>query len=165
MSLRSTKSSWLNGDGDLQTREVEDVPVKGESVLVRGLPAAYSNQASSEALEMKQTPRGDSIATVNTARLEVLQFLHGVIDPKFDLSEVEKIAENYGPAFKKVIAAIDDLSGVDKEALENATARFRSVDESPSAEALPGNGTAPASLGDGGSDVPTRTGGETGDAG
>ena len=120
---RSTKSSWLEGPGDLREADVEDVPVKGESVRVRGLPAAYSNQAQSEALEMK-TVGNTQIATVNTARLEVLQFAHGCVEPEFSVAEAQQIAEKFGPAFKKVIAEIDRLSGVDKDAIEKAEARF-----------------------------------------
>lgn len=122
---RSKKSAWLEGPGDLAEAEVEDVPVPGESVLVRGLPAAYSNQASSEALELKQMGR-DQIATVNTARLEVLQFAHGCVDPQFTVEEAEVISKRFGPAFKRVITKIDELSGVDKEAIEAANARFPS---------------------------------------
>lgn len=122
---RSTIDAWLEGPGDLKEAEVEDVPVKGQSVLVRGLPAAYSNKASSEALEMKQVGR-DQIATVNTARLEVIQFAEGVVEPKFSEAQAQQISEKYGPAFKKVVEKIDELSGVDKEALEEATARFPS---------------------------------------
>lgn len=121
---RSTKKSWLEGPGDLETAEVKDVPVKGESVMVRGLPAAFSNRASSEALQVKQDGR-DQIASVNTERLEVIQFAQGVIEPVFDEDEAQKIAEKYGPAFNKVIAEIDRLSGVDKEALAEASTRFQ----------------------------------------
>jgi hypothetical protein len=142
---RSSKTSWLEGPGDLKEADVEDVPVKGESVRVRGLPAAYSNQATSEALEMKTLGDGSQIATVNTATLEVLQFHHGVIEPKFDLAESKTVAERFGPAFKKVVAKIDELSGVDKQALEDAQTRFpagssgqngdeASVEDGPSAE-------------------------------
>ena len=120
---RSTKDSWLTGPGDLREADVDDVPVKGESVRVRGLPAAYSNQAQSEALEMK-TVGNTQIATVNTARLEVLQFAYGCVEPEFSVEEAQQVAERFGPAFKKVIAEIDRLSGVDKDAIENAEARF-----------------------------------------
>src|SRR4051812_1280117 len=116
---RSNRDAWLSGPGDLTEADVEDVPVAGQSVRVRGLAAAYSNQASSEALELK-TVGTQQIATVNTARLEVLQFAHGVIEPQFSVEEAEKIAARFGPAFKKVIAKIDELSGVDKEAIEKA---------------------------------------------
>ena len=56
--------------------------------------------------------------------MELLQFLHGVVDPKFDEGQVRVIQERYGPAFRKVIAQIDELSGVDKEAIEKAQATF-----------------------------------------
>lgn len=117
------KDAWLSGPGDLKEAVVEDVPVPGESVLVRGLPAAYSNQATSEALEMKTVGR-DQVATVNTAKLEVLQFRYGVIDPVFTQDEAEAVAAKWGPAFKKVVAKIDELSGVDKDSIEAAEARF-----------------------------------------
>lgn len=161
MSTLSTKEAWLTGPGDLKEATVEDVPVKGSHVKVRGLPAAYSNQASSEALEMKSTPKGDQIATVNQARMEVLQFTHGVIEPQFNVDEAQILAEKYGPAFKKIIAKIDELSGVDKEEITRAEARFQGS----------GAGTSGAELGpatsDGGAgpDVPARTGTGTKDAG
>lgn len=148
--MSRSKEGWLNGPGDLEEAEVEDVPTKGESVTVRGLPAAYSNQASSEALELKTVGR-DQIATVNTARLEVLQFAHGVVDPSFTVGEAELIAQKFGPAFKKVVAKIDELSGVDKEAIETANAQFQSVGASENGTDV-GDAAPPGS---GGPDVPS----------
>lgn len=142
---RSSKSSWLEGPGDLREADVEDVPVKGESVRVRGLPAAYSNQAQSEALELK-TVGQTQIATVNSDRLEVLQFAHGVIEPEFSVEEAEIISQKFGPAFKRVIQKVDELSGVDKEAIDKASARFPSSGVEPSGEGEEGsNGTPPRS--------------------
>ena len=143
---RSTKSSWLEGPGDLKEAEVEDVPVKGETVQVRGLPAAYSNKAQSEALEMK-TIGSTQIATVNTARLEILQFAYGCVEPSFTVDEAQQVAERFGPAFKKVIAKIDELSGVDKESSADAEARF------------PGSGAGAADDGEAGDlrDSPRRS--------
>lgn len=115
---------WLNGPGDLNTAEVEDVPAPGKSILVRGLPAAYSNQAQSKALELKTDRHGDQMATINTAVLERLQFAHGVVEPKFTEDQAQQIQEHYGPVWRKVIAKIDELSGVDKEAIEKASATF-----------------------------------------
>ena len=127
---RLTKDALLSAT-DLRTKEVE-LPSIGGSVEVQGLSAAYSNQASSEALEMKTTARGDQIATVNTAKLEIIQAQHGLVDPKLSsFAEAEQFAKNCGPAFKKVIEAIDELSGLDKEALTEAQAKF------PSGEATP----------------------------
>jgi hypothetical protein len=117
-----TKDALLEAS-DLVERDVE-LPALGGSVRVRSLPAAYSNQASSEALVMKTVGR-DQIATVDTAKLEVLQALHGLVDPKLEsVEEAEKFARQCGPSFKKVIETLDDISGVDKEALKNAEARF-----------------------------------------
>ncbi len=121
---RSTKDAWLVGPGDLREADVEDVPQPGYSVRVRGLPAAYSNEAQSTATEVKQTPNGDTVATINTAKLEILQFTHGVIEPTFTRAEAEVIAKRFGPAFRKVIDTIDELSGIDKKAIEDANARF-----------------------------------------
>ena len=158
---RSSKSAWLDGPGDLKEADVEDVPVKGESVRVRGLPAAYSNQASSEALEFQAGPRGDQTATMNTGRMEILQFAHGVIDPTFTVEEAQKVAERFGPAFKKVIAKIDELSGVDKEAIEEASSRFQASGADSNGSDV-GDGT-PA--GSDGSNVRARAGAATRDDG
>ena len=157
---RSKKSAWLEGPGDLKEAEVTDVPVEGETILVRGLPAAYSNQASSEALELKTMGR-DQIATINTAKLEVIQFAHGCVDPTFTVAEAQVVSERFGPAFKKVIAKIDELSGVDKEAIEQATARFPSSRASENGSDV---GVADAG-GDPGPDLPARAGAGTKDAG
>jgi len=120
---RSTKESWLTGT-DLQEAVVDDVPVKGQSVLVRGLPAAYSNRATSKALELMSGPRGEQTATVNTEKLEIIQFAAGCVDPSFTEEEAAIVAQRFGPAFKRVIAKIDELSGLDKEAIEQTNATF-----------------------------------------
>ncbi len=144
---RSNKDAWLSGPGDLQEADVEDVPVKGQTVRVRGLPAQYSNEATSKALEMKTVAGGEQIATVNTATLEVLQFYHGVVDPKFSFDESKKIAETFGPAFKKVVAKIDELSGVDKQAIEDAQGRFPIGSGGEASEAPVENGSTARSGG------------------
>lgn len=122
---RLTKDALLKAS-DISTKEVE-LPSIGGSVVVQGLSAAYSNQASSEALEMTTTARGEQIARVNTAKLEVIQAQHGLVDPALaTFEEAEQFAKNCGPAFKKVIEAIDELSGLDKEAITEAKATFPS---------------------------------------
>lgn len=125
---RAQKSAWLEGPGDLKEAVVEDVPAAGEDVLVRGLPAAFSSEAQSEALELITKGR-EQVAKVNTATLEAIQFAHGVVEPQFTLQEAQQIAERFGPAFRKVIEKIDELSGVDKEALTEAEARFQAGGE------------------------------------
>lgn len=120
---RSTKESWLKGEGDLKTAEVEDVPVPGQSVLVRGLPAAYSNRAGREALTLTQLGRENRI-TIDQEKLEAIQFAHGVVEPQFTLEEAQAVQEKYGPAFTKVVAKIDELSGISKEDVVETRERF-----------------------------------------
>jgi hypothetical protein len=122
--MERSKESWLKvGAGDLKEAVVQDVPVKGESVKVRGLPAAYSRQASSEAVRTEFVGN-QQVSRFDMGRLEVLQFVHGVIDPQFTLGEAEQIAKTHGPAWQKVIDKIDELSGLDKEAIAAAEERF-----------------------------------------
>lgn len=157
---RLSKEALL-GATDLEEADV-DLPSIGGSVRVRSLPAAYSNQASSEAMKMVTDARGNQIATVDTAKMEVLQALHGLVDPKLSsIQEAEVFATKCGRAFKLVIAKIDELSGVDKEAIERAEATFPAG----------GAGQGGAGVGDaaparnGGSDVHVRTGVGVGDVG
>lgn len=140
---RSSKDSWLSGPGDLEEADVEDVPVKGESVRVRGLPAAYSNRAQAQALELITGKRGEQSATVNVAKLEEIQFAHGCVEPKFTEQEASVVAQKYGPAFKKVVAKIDELSGVNKEEIEKTQARFPASNGSEAGADV----EAPASIG------------------
>ena len=127
---RSSKDEWLQGPGDLEEADVEDVPVKGKTIRVRGLPAAYSSQAQSESLKVINTTNGEQVATMDQAVLEVLQFAHGCVDPQFTEDEARAVSERFGPAFKKVIGEIDRLSGVNKEALEAQKATFPAEERS-----------------------------------
>lgn len=145
-------SEDLRGASDLREEEIE-LDTIGGSVVVQGLGAAASNEAQSQALEMKTI--GDTqIARVNTALLEEIQLFHGLKDPRLSREEVRGFMERCGPAVRRIIAKIDELSGVDKKAIEEATARFPSG----------GNGTPDdgetrvhaASTGRGGSAVPAR---------
>jgi len=119
---RSTKESWLSGPGDLQEADVEDVPVPGESVRVRGLSARWSAEVQGQ---LKLVTEGrEQIAKIDVPAMELLQFQHGVIDPEFNADEARQVQTRFGPAFRKVIAKIDELSGIDKEAIEATEQRF-----------------------------------------
>lgn len=157
---RLTKELLL-GASDLVEREVE-LPSIGGSVLVRSLPAAYSNEASSKALKMTEGPRGEQIATVDTAQLEILQVLHGLVEPKLNSEAEAKIfATKCGRAFKDVIRAIDEISGVDKETVERTDATFP---VGGAGEGRPPVGDASGG-GNGRSDLPARVGVGVGDDG
>jgi hypothetical protein len=106
--------------------------------------------------------RGRQTASVNTDTLECLQVLHGLVEPKLaSLDEARTFAQHCGPAFREVVKVIDELSGLDKEAIEKANATFPAggaeaggavvVDESPN--------------GDAGPDLHVRVGAGTGDDG
>jgi hypothetical protein len=73
---------------------------------------------------MKTGTRGEQTAEVDTEKLAVIQFANGVVEPEFTEAEAQQIAEKYGPAFNAVVERIDELSGVDKEAIEKANAMF-----------------------------------------
>jgi hypothetical protein len=147
---RSTKDAWLTGPGDLRQEEVPDVPQPGQSVLVSGLPAKYSAEIQGQ---LKLVTEGrEQIAKIDVPTMELLQFVHGVVDPTFTRGEAEQIQAKFGPAFRKVIAKIDELSGIDKEAIENTEQRFPAGGTSESGPPL-GDAT---STGNGGPAVPTR---------
>ena len=129
----------LLGASDLIEREVE-LPSLGGSVRVRSLPAAYSNQAMSEALEVVTGRRGEQTAKVNTAKLEALQVLHGLVDPKLDtIEEVEAFSQKNGRAWRKIVETIDEISGIDKASIEKTNATFQSGGEA-SGGAVVGDG-------------------------
>lgn len=156
-----SKEAWLReGAGDLKEAVVSDVPVKGESVKVRGLSAGYSLQAQSEAREVRIVGT-DTVSTVDGRKLEILQFVHGVIDPVFTEEEAEQIADSFGPAWRKVVDKIDELSELDLEAVKEAADRFPAggKDEGRPEVGL-GNGTGSA-----GPDLPARARAGAGDAG
>lgn len=149
---RSTKDAWLQGPGDLKEDDVEDVPIPGQSVRVRGLSARYSAEVQGQ-VKLVQQGR-EQIAKIDVQAMELLQFVHGVIDPVFNESEARQVQERFGPAFRKVIEKIDELSGIDKEAIEQTEQRFPAGGEGESGPDV-ADGVA---AGNGGSPVPARSG-------
>lgn len=149
---RSTKDAWLQGPGDLVEADVEDVPVQGQSVRVRGLSARYSAEVQGQ---LKLVSEGrEQIAKIDVPTMELLQFVHGVIDPVFTRDEAQQIQTKFGPAFRKVVAKIDELSGIDKESIERTEARFPAGRASEERSDV-GNGASP---GGSESDLHVRTG-------
>jgi hypothetical protein len=125
---RLSKDALL-GASDLAQEEVE-LPTIGGVVLVQGLGAKFSNEAQSQALKMV-TIGTEQIATVDTAKLEAIQILNGLADPKLEtLEEAESFMAKCGPAVRAVVNKIDELSGLDKEAIAKAKAKFPGGEES-----------------------------------
>ena len=147
---RSTKESWLAGPGDLAEEEVEDVPVKGESVKIRALSATAANGATSDAITTTEV-RGQQVMKVDSVKLDQLRFQAGVVEPDFTLDEVRIISAKYGPAFNKVIAKIVEISGLSNEAVQETEARFPS-----SGIGAPASNGADTSSGDARSPKPVR---------
>lgn len=151
---RPSKDELL-GASDLVQDEVP-LPTLGFEVLVQGLGAKFSNEAQSKALKMV-TVGSEQIATVDTAQLEAIQILNGLVDPKLDsLEEAEAFMEKCGPACRAVVNKIDELSGLDKEAIAKAKAKFPGGEESETGggeaveDGSPNGGSGPV--------VPVRTG-------
>ena len=148
---RSTKASWLEGPGDLAEAEVQDVPVAGESVRVRALSAKYSAEVQGQ---LKLTTEGrEQVAKIDVASMELLQFVHGCVEPEFSEGEARLIQEKYGLAFRKVVEKIDELSGIDKAAVEAVETRFPAggaVEDGPADDDV--------AAGNGGPDLSVRVG-------
>lgn len=156
---RLTKEALLEAN-DIRTKEIT-LETIGGSVVVQGLSASYSNEAQSEAVEMKQVGR-DQVAKVNTVKMEAIQVYHGLVDPKLDsVEEAQRFLEQCGPAAVKVVEAIDELSGLDKEAIAEAKAKFPSSGaDAPRSDV--GDGSPDGSTGP---DLPVRAGSEDGQDG
>jgi hypothetical protein len=149
---RSTKEAWLEGPGDLREEDVEDVPVPGMSVRVRGLSARFSADVNAH---VKLVSEGrEQVAKLDVATMEALKFSHGVVEPQFTKSEAEKIQALYGPAFQKVISKIDELSGTS----EDATAAVEATFPAGGAAAERSDVAVGDAAGSNGSDLPVRTG-------
>lgn len=119
---RSTADSWRRHGGDLKEEEVHDVPVEGESVLIRALPASFSAKLMSH-LDVSADGRQE-MGQLQTSKVQILQFKEGVIDPELSEEDVQWIADHYGPAFHRVMERINAISSVDEEAIEAKAAQF-----------------------------------------
>lgn len=154
---RSTADDWLKGPGDLREAEVQDAPVPGKSVLVRGLSARWSAAVQGQ---MKLVQEGtEQVARLDVPTMERLQFVHGVIDPQFSEDQAREVQERFGPAFRKVIAKIDELSGINKDEIEAVETRF----PAGVAPAEGDHGDDGSAAGNGGSDVHVRAGAGAGE--
>ena len=109
--------SFADAGKDLLEEDVEDV--FGGKVRIRALTAAQNARIRQQAMNF-----GGPTAKIDWTEMERLQFRYGVIEPKLEADQVKRLHIKSGPSFAKVIKAIDDLSGTDKEALRKAEAEF-----------------------------------------
>jgi len=108
-----------NAPKDIVEQDVEDV-FGGLVVRVRGLTA-------SQAAHVKQM--SFSVAGRNPelswAQMEMAQFELGVIEPKMEQAQVLMLHRTAGKSFAKIIAVIDEISGIGKEELRKAQSEFQ----------------------------------------
>lgn len=130
-----TKDAW--SASSLRTKEVE-VEELGGSVLIRELPANVSADFAG-LMDVVQVGR-EQRAKIDVATMERRQFAYGVVgsdhEPLFTEDEVQELQGKHGRAFRTVVQAIDEFSGIDKEAIENAEARFPGGGASPNGSDL-----------------------------
>lgn len=142
----------LLGASDLVEREVDLRPHIDGSVRIRSLPAAYSNEASSASLEMVTDPKsGRQTAKTNIGLLERLQVKHGLIDPQLESDEeVALFSRRCGAAWHLIVREINEISGIDEEAVKRTEDLFRAGGSETSRV----SGDAPAAANGAGSDIP-----------
>ncbi len=161
---RSNKDAWLRpGKGDLREEEVVvDWPDPGDTVLVRALSARWAAKVQSKF--KIRTEGNQQVSSVDIDEMEKLQFAHGVVEPEFSEEEAERALEIMGPAARKVIAAIDRLSGVNKEAVKAAEERFPVGGTNGDGSALADSGASERAGRSGESTLPSSTGPTAGNA-
>lgn len=107
----------------------EDVEgVFGGKVRVRELTASQGAKIQSAAV--KPTRSGTSFQ-MSIPDAEVLKFQLGVIIPDLsdDPNRVQRLYQKSGRDFRKILAKIDELSGLEETSLEDAKAAFPGPEE------------------------------------
>lgn len=115
---------YADSGKDLVEQDVEDV--FGGKVRIRALTAAQNARIKQQAMNF-----GGANAKIDWTEMERLQFRYGVVEPSLDADQVKRLHIKSGPSFAKVIKALDDLSGTDKEALRQAEAEFPGPEGDP----------------------------------
>lgn len=106
---------------------VEDllqVPEWGFSVRVRSLTAAQQAKVKQASIDLS-----GKAPDVVWAAMERVQFGEGVVEPAFTPAQVEQLHRSSGPGFARVIAKLDEISGMSKEELRKAQNEFRESDD------------------------------------
>ncbi len=95
--------------------EVVEVPEWGGSVKVRAFSKAVQQQVRSEARIADE---------IDDNRLEMLIFLHGVIEPQFSADQYELLRGKSAAAIDRVSERISKLSGLSGGAVDAAKEKF-----------------------------------------
>lgn len=119
LPIGDVQSIIANAPSDC-VEEILEVPEWGCSVRLRSLTARQAAEVKQVGIKLAQ--RGASL--VHT-EMEKAQFLHGVIEPKFNAQEVNVLFETAGGGgWSRVIAWLDEHSGTSEEERRKAAEAF-----------------------------------------
>jgi hypothetical protein len=118
----SADAALANAPADLEEVDVDDV--FGGRVRIRALTAAQTAVVRQHTVDTRgKNPQ------ITWADMERKQFQLGVIMPAFNADQVRTLHATSGRSFARVIAEIDRISALDKEALRDAQKDFPGPDE------------------------------------
>lgn len=95
------------------TEEIVDVPEWGGPVTIRGLTKAKQHELRG----MSTDPRTGQI---DTNKLEMQLFIHGVVDPKIEPIQATELLQKSAGAIDRVLKRIMTISGMSEEAVKDA---------------------------------------------
>lgn len=121
LPLAESAGEILDVAGSDIVEEILPIPEWGKSVKVRSLTAAQSATVRQIGFEQQ----GDGVVAINWAKMEIAQFQMGCVAPNFGENEVRSLHMKSGRGFARIIAWIDEKSGLDKKAIEEAKERFQ----------------------------------------
>lgn len=115
-----------NAPADLEEKDIEGV--FGGKVRIRSLSAHQSAKVDSAGFKMKPSGNG-VVVTISDAHL--LKFQLGVINPDLsqDPNRVMRLYQQSGKSFRRVLDAIDEISGTSDDSLRDAEAAFQGSEE------------------------------------
>jgi hypothetical protein len=113
-----TVEAILNAPSDL-VEDVIEIPEWDCSVRIRSL-----TQARTAKIQQNSIDQTGAKPTIDFGALQKGQFLHGVIEPKFNPQEVNVLHQKSGPGFGRVITALDKISGTDPKAVKETLEAF-----------------------------------------
>lgn len=99
--------------------ETMPIPEWGCSIRVRGLTKIQQQAIRKEAARGQRNNEPDS------DRIEMLMFLTGVVEPKFERGHYPQLMEKNSGVLDRVLQRIAKLSGADPEAIARAMQQFQ----------------------------------------
>lgn len=98
-------------------KEIE-IPQWGGSVIIKEFSKAKQQQIRREATDIEN-------GEINTDKLELLMFIHGVIDPVLSQEDYFALREKSAMAIDIVLKEIMDLSGLNQAVIKEKEKQFR----------------------------------------